>query len=155
MESFSFDTWFAVRYVHVASIALLAGGAFASLALCVSAGAGGSLNATLAAATVYERVFWLVAGVTVATGISNLGLKGDGLLGPDTNWGAALLVKLGAVLFLLALSVVRSDLVIQCRARSDARSDRERTALMTCYSLTLAVLMGAMWAGLGLAHGRY
>ena len=78
MAPFSFDTWFAVRYVHVASIALLAGGAFASLALCVSAGAGGSLNATLAAATVYERVFWLVAGVTVATGISNLGLKGDG-----------------------------------------------------------------------------
>ena len=33
MESFSYDTWFTVRYVHVASIALLAGGAFASLAL--------------------------------------------------------------------------------------------------------------------------
>lgn len=155
MESFSYDTWFTVRYVHVASIALLAGGAFASLALSVSAGAGGSLNATVAAAMVYERMFWLIAGVTVATGISNLGLKGDGLLGRDTNWGTMLLVKLGAVLFLLALSVVRSDLVIQCRARSGARSNRERTVLMWCYSLTLAVLLGAMWAGLGLAHGRY
>ena len=85
--------------MHVASIALLAGGTFASLALSVSAGAGGSLNATLAAAAVYERMFWLVAGVTVATGISNLGLKGEGLLSPDTNWGTMLVVKLSGSFF--------------------------------------------------------
>ena len=155
MEPFSFDTWFAVRYVHVASIALLAGGAFASLALCMSTGVAGNQRVAIVAATVYERAFWLIAAVTVATGISNLGLKGDGLLGPTTNWGAALLVKLSAVLFLLAVSVVRSDFVLHCSTRPDATSDRERTALMTLYGLTLAVLLGAMWAGLGLAHGRY
>jgi hypothetical protein len=155
MESFSFDTWFAVRYVHVASIALLAGGAFASMALCVSAGAAGPSRGSFLAVTMYERAFWLIAGVTAATGISNLGLKGDGLLGPETNWGTALLVKLSAVLFLLALSVVRSDFVLRCGTRPDATCDRERTALMTLYGVTLAVLLGAMWAGLGLAHGRY
>ena len=49
MEPFSFGTWFGVRYVHVASIALLTGGAFTTLVLSVSARASGRLDATLAA----------------------------------------------------------------------------------------------------------
>lgn len=43
-----------------------------------------------------------------------LGLKGDGLMGPATAWGRALSTKLGAVLFLLSPSLVRSHFAIRC-----------------------------------------
>ena len=43
-----------------------------------------------------------------------LGLKGDGLMGPAIAWGRALSTKLGAVLFLLSPSLVRSDFAIRC-----------------------------------------
>src|SRR5882724_5256507 len=101
MDAFSYQTWFAVRYVHVASAALLVGGALTVCGLSASRAAIADVSAVRGAAVLYERVFWLVIGVSVATGISNLGLKGDGLLGPDTTWGKALFIKLAAVLSLL------------------------------------------------------
>ena len=155
MQELSYQTWFAVRYVHLASVALLIGGAFTTFALCATTGALAESRAALAIAVLYERLFWLVAGVTVATGISNLGLKGQGLLGPETTWGAALTLKLATVLFLLALSLVRSDFVIRCLARADADTGRERLVLTLLYALTVVVLLHALWSGLGLAHGRY
>jgi hypothetical protein len=36
MKNLSYQLWFAVRYVHVASVTLLAGGAFMVCALCAS-----------------------------------------------------------------------------------------------------------------------
>ena len=151
MEAFSYQIWFAVRYVHVLSVALLSGGALALCALSSSSAAGVDARVTLIAATMYERAFWLVAGVTVATGVSNLGLKGDGVLGPDTSWGAALSFKLTLVLMLLALSLVRTDFV----ARSPAPTRRARVVLIALYGGTAAALFTAFWIGLGLAHGRY
>lgn len=156
METFSYGLWFAVRYVHVVSVSLMAGGAFMVCVLCASSRATRALETELMAAVLYEWAFWLMVGVTVATGVSNLGLKGEGLLGSETRWGTALSIKLAAVLFLLALSVIRSDFVIRLRAASPAGvSERGRVALGTLYGLTLAVLLGAVWIGLGLAHGRY
>jgi hypothetical protein len=105
-------------------------------------------------APAYEWAFWSLAGVMVATGISNLGLKGDGLLGPETTWGTALLVKLIAVLLLVALSLVRTDFMIRC-LRMPRGSIRTHTTLATLYGLTAVALLGAIWIGLGLAHGRY
>lgn len=156
MEAASYHLWFAVRYAHVASIALLSGGAFIVAALYVSSATPGQSEVALAAATIYEWAFWLVAGVTVATGVSNLGLKGEGLLGPQTQWGTALTVKLAHVLLMLALSVVRSDFVIRWKnATAAMASGRGRMILSAMYGLTCALFLGAMWIGLGLAHGRY
>jgi putative copper export protein len=156
MEAASYQLWFAVRYAHVASIALLTGGAFIVAALSISSAPPGEREIALAAAVIYEWAFWSVAGVTVATGVSNLGLKGEGLLGPHTQWGTALTVKLALVVLMLALSVVRSDFVIRWRAVTAAgASGRGRMTLGVMYGLTCALFLGAMWIGLGLAHGRY
>src|SRR5206468_5133206 len=151
MDTFSYQTWFAVRYVHLVSVTLLIGGALTVCALSGSSAAGLDMPAALVAAVMYERAFWLVAGVTVATGVSNLGLKGDGVVGPDTAWGAALSLKLTLALMLLALSLVRTDFV----ARSPAPTSRARLVLIAWYGGTGAALLAALWIGLGLGHGRY
>ena len=156
MEAFSYQLWFAVRYLHLASVTVLAGGASIVCVLCTSFRAARESAAPIAAAVVYEWAFWLSIGVTVATGVSNLGLKGEGLLSSYTGWGTALSVKLVGVLFLLALSVVRSDFVIRCSAASHTGGfGRGRVVLSALYGLTVAMLLGALWIGLGLAHGRY
>jgi hypothetical protein len=154
MDAF-YQTWFAVRYVHVASAAVLVGGAGTICGLSASTAAIGDSTAVRAAAVLYEQMFWLAIGLSVATGISNLGLKGEGLLGPDTTWGTALSLKLTAVLSLLILSLVRSDFIIRCGAAAIAGGRRERIAIAVLYGVTGLLLMGILWGGLGLAHGRY
>jgi hypothetical protein len=155
MDAFSYQTWFAVRYVHVAAAALLVGGAFTIGGFSASTPGLADSGAVRAAAFLYERAFWLVIGVSVATGISNLGLKGEGLLGPNTSWGAALVFKLASVLLLLVLSLVRSDFILRCRTTATAGARRERIALAVLYGATMVLLLGILWDGLGLAHGRY
>jgi hypothetical protein len=147
-----FQLWFAVRYVHVASVALLAGGALIVAAGCLVASAG--TGDPLRTATAYEWIFWMLIGFTAVTGVSNLGLKGDGLLGPGTSWGRALTTKLGAVLGLLALSLVRTDFVIRCGGAAVPPA-RARAIAGWLYAATVAALLAALWIGLGLAHGRY
>jgi hypothetical protein len=152
----SYQLWFAVRYVHVASVALLAGGAAVLCAASVAARTRGAADALLVAALPYEWLFWTVAGITVLTGVSNLGLKGDGLMGPSTTWGRALTIKLSAALVLMALSLLRSDFVIRCGAlRGSGMPSRVRSVFAWMYGVTLAILLIALWIGLGLAHGRY
>jgi hypothetical protein len=57
---------------------------------------------------------------------------------------------------LLALSLLRTDFVIRCSAAAGLRSsDRMRMVLGSLYGLTVIILLGALWLGLGLAHGRY
>jgi hypothetical protein len=155
MDAFSYQTWFAVRYVHVVSGALLVGGALTLCGLSASTGTIADSSAVRGAAVLYERLFWLVIGVSVATGISNLGLKGEGLLGPDTTWGTALSIKLAAVLSLLILSLVRTDFVVRCLARAAVGARRERMVLTALYGVSVTLLLGVLWGGLGLAHGRY
>src|SRR6478672_8957603 len=105
--------WFAMRYVHVASIALLAGGALLLMTCAARASAVPEMQTFISVAVAYEWIFWAAAGVTVASGVGNLGLKGDGLLGAKTGWGTALSIKLALVLTLLAVSLVRSEVVIR------------------------------------------
>jgi hypothetical protein len=88
-----FQLWFAVRYIHVASVALLAGGAMIIAVSCLAPRAGAA-EAALFAAPAYEWTFWLLVGLVAVTGVSNLGLKGEGLMGPETSWGRALTTKL-------------------------------------------------------------
>ena len=148
-----FQLWFAVRYVHVASVALLAGGASLLAVACLVPATAGESH-PLRTATAYEWIFWMLVGLAAVTGVSNLGLKGDGLLGPATSWGRALTTKLGVVFGLLALSLVRTDFVIRC-AGAAALTDRARAIAGWFYAATVAVLLAALWIGLGLAHGRY
>jgi hypothetical protein len=150
-----FQVWFAVRYLHLAAVALLAGGALIIAAGCFVPAAGGETD-PWRSASLYESIFWLLIGLVAVTGVSNLGLKGDGLLGPSTSWGRALTAKLGAVIGLLALSFLRTDFVIRCGdAGPGAVPVRARAVAGWLYAATVAVLLGAMWIGLGLAHGRY
>jgi hypothetical protein len=150
-----FQVWFAVRYLHLAAVALLAGGALIIAAGCFVRVADSETD-PLHPASLYEWIFWLLIGVVAVTGVSNLGLKGDGLLGPSTSWGRALSTKLGVVIGLLALSFVRTDFVIRCGgAAPGVVPVRARAVAGWLYAATVAVLLGAMWIGLGLAHGRY
>ena len=153
-----YQLWFAVRYVHLASVALLTGGAVFTAVACQprdSAARQPDPCAMFQTALAYEWTFWSVVGVAAATGVSNLGLKGDGLLGPETSWGSALSIKLGAVLLLFTLSFVRTDIIVRCRAAKAIDEPRARRVLTAMYAATAATLLGALWLGLGLAHGRY
>jgi hypothetical protein len=156
MHEPSFQLWFAVRYLHVASVSLLAGGATLLAAWCLVLRPGDGADGALIAAPIYEWTFWLVVGLVAVTGVSNLGLKGEGLMSPATSWGRALTTKLAAVLTLLAISLLRSDFVIRCSAVArGAVSNRARAIAGWLYAATVAILFFAMWIGLGLAHGRY
>jgi len=154
MAGDSYQLWFAVRYVHIASAALLAGGAMLAAAVWGTAAAF-DVGVLTAVASAYEWLFWSVVGIVAATGVSNLGLKGDGLLGPDTSWGTALSLKLGAALFLLALSFVRTDIIARCDPSSRLDDARLRRVLTALYAATGLTLLAVLWLGLGLAHGRY
>jgi hypothetical protein len=148
-----YELWFASRYVHVASIAVLAGGATLAAVVCAFA-ADADVGFGLAAGLAYERIFWAVLGLTALTGVSNLGLKGDGLLDPSTRWGTVLTVKLSAVLAFLALSFIRTDLILGFAQHRHARH-RARVTLAAFYGISAAAMLTVAWMGLGLAHGRY
>ena len=154
MPDGSYQLWFAVRYIHVASVALLAGGAFIIFGLSVAPLSTPDPRTALHAAYVYEWMFWSLVGITAATGISNLGLKGEGLLGAETSWGSALTVKLIAVVTLLSLSAARTDVVIRSGGANQT-TERCRPVLGLLYGATVAIVLGTLWLGLGLAHGRY
>ena len=151
-----YQLWFAVRYVHVAAVALLAGGALLlALSTFTARGVAATENSWTAAST-YEWTFWTLIGIVAVTGVSNLGLKGEGLLDPATSWGRALTLKFVAVLAFLTVSLLRSDFVIRCAATpAAALSARARAVAGVLYAVTVAMMLGVMWLGLGLAHGRY
>lgn len=149
-----YQLWFAVRYLHIAAAAILIGGAVLMCALCARGTALGP-TAAFDVASAYEWIFWTVIALSVATGVSNLGLKGDGLLPAQTQWGAALTLKLGEALLLLCLAAVRTDVITRCRERGGATAGRARPLLTSLYAVTALVLLGMLWLGLGLAHGRY
>ena len=156
MDKPLYQLWFGVRYIHVASVALLTGGAATLCALCVRPRGDAETAGALLAAMAYEWMFWSLAGITVVTGVSNLGLKGDGLMAPETMWGRALTVKLTAAMVLLAFSLVRTDFVVRCGEAASLRAPaRTRLVLGSLYGLTVVILLAALWLGLGLAHGRY
>lgn len=147
-----FELWFASRYVHVAAIALVAGGAMLACLVCMWPAASG--HAAAAVAVVYEWTFWTAAGLVALTGISNLGLKGDGLLDARTTWGAALTTKFALVLTMLALSFVRTEVVRRWHGSARDAPPTAR-ALAVLYAGTAATILSIAWIGLGLAHGRY
>jgi cbb3-type cytochrome oxidase subunit 1 len=151
----SYQLWFAVRYIHIVSVTFLLGGSALLCAWSVSLRQGHGTSAVVQAASTFEWMFWSIAGVLVLTGVSNLGLKGDGLMPPNTTWGTALTIKLTVALILLAFSLTRSEVVIRSRQAPLAAADRVGRVLGWLYGLTVVGLLTALWIGLGLAHGRY
>src|SRR5438034_10462910 len=97
----------AIRWLHVAAMATAFGGAVTVLALSTRPG-GDSAGTVLSVALRYEWLFWAAAGVLAMTGIGNLAAFGAGLLGPSTNWGTTLVLKLGSVLALGVPSLPRT-----------------------------------------------
>lgn len=138
-----------VRWLHVLAMALVLGGAVAVwVTLRVDPPRSGPDSLAIAAA--YERLFWLAAGILVATGVGNLGAMAPAVptVGP---WAATFAVKLLAVLALLVLSVGRT-LGLQ-RAVTGPRQAATIRPLRYGYAATALLLVGILALAEVLAHG--
>ncbi len=139
----------AIRWLHVAAMATAFGGAVTVLALSIRPGID-SASAVLGVAVRYEWLFWAAAGVLAMTGIGNLAAFGAGLLGPSTNWGTTLLLKLGSVLALVVLSLPRTLAVARMSATSIGTG---LIALRNLYAATTAAFAVILAFAIWLAHG--
>ena len=106
----------AIRWLHVAAMAVAFGGAFLVTWLSWRA-----RDHVIETAVRYEQVFWAAAGVLVMTGIGNLGAFGVSLLEPSTSWGTTLIVKLWLVAVLILVSLPRSLAVVLLVSESRTR----------------------------------
>ena len=140
----------AIRWLHVAAMATAFGGAVTVLALATRPRAD-SASAVLAVALRYEWTFWASAGILVMTGIGNLAAFGTALLGPSTEWGATLVLKLGLVLVLVVLSLPRTLAV--ARISAALAGDESIAALRNLYAATTAAFAVILALALWLAHG--
>lgn len=140
-----------VRDAHVLAMAVLLGGA-ALLWLLAWRARGDDLAPLLRAAFGYEALAWAATGVLVLTGVGNLGALAPGIPDADTAWGARLLVKLGLVLLLLPLSLLRTLLVARVRAQPAPTRDARRL-LAGAYAGTTLVVASIATLGVMLAHG--
>ena len=142
----------AIRWLHVAAMATAFGGAISVLALATRPGAD-SASAVVNVAIRYEWMFWAAAGVLAMTGIGNLAAFGAALLGPATDWGATLLLKLGSVLALVVLSLPRTLAVARISASTGGNPPGSVTTLRNLYGATTGafalILAFAVW----LEHG--
>ena len=141
----------AIRWLHVAAMATAFGGAVTVLALSARP-ASDSLSTVLAVAVRYEWIFWAAAGVLAMTGIGNLAAFGAALLGPATDWGETLLLKLGSVLALVVLSLPRTLAVARISA-SSGRSQSSVTTLRNLYGTTTGAFAVILALAIWLAHG--
>jgi putative copper export protein len=142
----------AIRWLHVAAMATAFGGAVSVLALSTRPGAD-SAGAVVAVAIRYEWIFWAAAGVLAMTGIGNLAAFGAALLGPATNWGATLLLKLGSVLALVVLSLPRTLAVARISASTEAKVAASIVTLRNLYAATTGAFAVILALAVWLAHG--
>ena len=142
----------AIRWLHVAAMATAFGGAITILALSTRPGVD-SASAVVAVAVRYEWLFWAAAGVLAMTGIGNLAAFGAALLGPATDWGATLLLKLGSVLALVILSLPRTLAVARMSASIGGNAHGWVTTLRNLYAATTAAFAGILALAIWLAHG--
>jgi len=140
----------AIRWLHVAAMATAFGGAVSVLALSTRPGAN-SAGAIVGVAIRYEWIFWAAAGVLAMTGIGNLAAFGAALLGPATNWGVTLLLKLGSVLTLVVLSLPRTLAVARMSAGPIAPS--VMIAVRNLYGATTGAFAAILAMAIWLAHG--
>lgn len=132
----------AVRWLHVAAMALALGGAFLVAWLAFREPADRVVTVALR----YEQVFWLAAGILVMTGVGNLGAFGTGLPLPGTGWGAMFTTKLILVAVIIAGSLPRT-LLVALPGTPGTRT------LRTLYSGTAIGLVTTAGLAVMLAHG--
>lgn len=138
-----------VRWVHVASVAVLVGGAV--LAWGQLRGVDRDLPETARTVLVtYEWLFWAAVGFVVLTGVGNLGSMGSVLPGPGTSWGGTLAVKLSVVVGLLVGSVVRTAAVVRAGALENPGG---AVRIRVAYAATAVTLFGLVALAEVLAHG--
>ena len=110
------------------------------------------VSAVLSVAIRYEWMFWAAAGVLAMTGIGNLAAFGAALLGPATNWGATLVLKLGSVLTLVVLSLPRT-LAVARMSSSGGIAGATVTTVRNLYGATTAAFAAILALAVWLAHG--
>jgi hypothetical protein len=120
----------AIRWLHVAAMALAFGGAFMLAWLSWRTN-----DDVIETAVRYEQIFWAAAGVLVMTGIGNLGAFGVSLLEPSTSWGTTLIAKLWLVAALIVVSLPRSLAVILLSSQAGAGPGHLRTV----YTVTTSI----------------
>jgi hypothetical protein len=120
----------AIRWLHVAAMALAFGGAFMVAWLSWRTN-----DDVIETAVRYEQIFWAAAGVLVMTGIGNLGAFGVSLLEPSTSWGTTLIAKLWLVAALIVVSLPRSLAVILLSSQAGAGPGHLRTV----YTVTTSI----------------
>lgn len=132
----------AVRWLHVAAMALALGGALLVAWIAFREPA----DRVIVVALRYEQAFWLAAGVLVMTGIGNLGAFGTGLPQPGTGWGITFTAKLALVAFIIGASLPRTLAVALPGSPGTA-------ALRVLYAGTAAGLAAAAGLAVMMAHG--
>jgi putative copper export protein len=140
----------AIRWLHVTAMATAFGGAVTVLALSIRPAAD-SAKEVLDVAMRYEWLFWAAAGVLAMTGIGNLAAFGAALLGPATDWGMTLMLKLGSVLALVVLSLPRTLAVTRMSAGPVAPS--VMIAVRNLYGATTGAFAAILAMAIWLAHG--
>lgn len=135
-------TAIAVRWLHVAAMALASGGTLLVAWLSFREPADRVVTVALR----YEQVFWLAAGTLVMTGVGNLGAFGTGLPLPGTGWGSTFTSKLILVAVILVASLPRT-LVVALPGTPRIQ------VLRTIYSGTAVGLVAVAGLAVMLAHG--
>jgi putative copper export protein len=133
----------AIRWLHVAAMAVAFGGAFLVAWLSWR-----TRDDVIETALRYEQVFWVAAGVLVMTGIGNLGAFGVSLLEPSTSWGTTFIAKLWLVAALIMVSLPRSLAVVLA---SQAR--RRPVDLRPVYTVTTSIFAAIVALAIVLANG--
>jgi putative copper export protein len=142
----------AIRWLHVAAMATAFGGAVTVLAVSARP-RDDSTHAVVGVAVRYEWLFWAAAGILAMTGIGNLAAFGAGLLGPATNWGTTLLLKLGSVLALVVLSLPRTLAVARLSASTEAMTAGSLVTMRNLYAGTAGAFTVILALAIWLAHG--
>ena len=134
----------AIRYVHIAAMAVAFGGALLVTWLAWRLPRDRVIDVALR----YEQLFWLAAGVLVMTGVGNLGAFGPALPAPASGWGRTFIAKLVLIALLLIVSLPRSLAVVRA-----ATLPAPGARLRPIYASTSGLLAGIVALALGLAHG--
>ncbi len=149
-----------IRGIHVASMAVLLGGAILLWAVSFtskSQKAGDDVRLFLFLAGRYEWIAWVAIWLLVFTGVGNLAAFGESLPQRSTEWGQKLGLKLFLVIAFIAFSLVRTAFV----ARLDALKDtpkfeiarRGQARLGGLYAATTLFLIAIVGLAVSLAHG--
>jgi hypothetical protein len=133
----------AIRWLHVAAMAVAFGGSFLVAWLSWRAA-----DHVIETAVRYEQVFWAAAGVLVMTGLGNLGAFGVSLLEPSTSWGTTLIVKLWLVAALIVVSLPRSLAVLVLASQARTRP----VDLRPVYTVTTSIFAAIVALAIVLAN---